>query len=70
MLKNKRNSKILIHNPNYMFGLRKRKKLLKNFYKYRNYSKEAKKVTKICTTVKEKNTLHYNTRATNRSNPI
>jgi hypothetical protein len=70
MFQNKRNSKILIDNPNYMFGVRKRKKLLKDFCKYRNYSKKAKKGTKICTTTKEKNTLHYNTRAKNISNPI
>jgi hypothetical protein len=50
--------------------LEKRKKLSKDFFKYKNNSKESKKGTKICTTAKEQNTLHYNTRATNRSNPI
>jgi hypothetical protein len=69
MFQNKRNSKILIDHPNYMFVVRK-KKLLNDFYKYKNYSKDAKKCTKICTTAKEQNTLHYNTRAKNRSNPI
>ena len=48
----------------------KEKKLLNDFYKYKNYSKDFEKGTKICTTDKEQNTLHYNTRATNRSNPI
>jgi hypothetical protein len=50
--------------------LEKKKKLLKDCYMYKNYSKEARKDTKICATAKEENTLHYNTRATNRSNPI
>jgi hypothetical protein len=70
MFQNKRNSKILIDNPNYMFGVRKMKKLLKDFYKCKNYSMEAKKGTKICTTAKEQNILHYNTRETNKSNLI
>jgi hypothetical protein len=46
MFQNKRNSKILIDNPNYMFGVRKKKKLLKDFISARINPWKLRKVHK------------------------